>query len=64
MTKTVRIENADGGTHHKIRIITQVQNSDGVWVDSTAPVTYLTHPTMLQAETLWKGKRLILEEYE
>lgn len=65
MTKTVRIENADGGLQHKVRVTVQMQ-VNGEWVDAQtkAMVSDLTHPTMMLTETIWKGKRLIVEEFE
>lgn len=63
MTKNVRIENADT-SDHKVRVRAQYLNTEtGEWADAaTEPAVDLTHPTAMSTVTIWKEKRLIVEE--
>lgn len=62
MTKNVRIENADTGDH-KVRVRAQYLNAAGEWADAPAePPVELLYPTSLTTLTIWKEKRLIIEE--
>jgi hypothetical protein len=62
MTKTVRIENADTSTH-KIRVIVQHKNQEGVWESSAEVIRALDYPTAMAEFTVYANKRLIIEEY-
>lgn len=62
MTKAIRIENADN-SNHKVRVTSQTKNADGEWVDSGDSVQ-IDHPTAMTTLTVWKGRRLIVEEVE
>ena len=61
MTKQVRIENADGNTHDKVRVTAQVQQADGTWIDVSS--SNLAHPTARGTFVIWSQTRLIVEEY-
>ena len=64
MTKTIRIENADMNSHDKVRVITQVKDAEGNWVDSlNEPPVNLANPCQLQTFGIWSQKRVIVEEY-
>lgn len=62
MTKHVRIENADT-SNHKIRVTVQYLDN-GVWVDAPAETDVLDLPTQMCTKTVWKTKRLIIEEID
>lgn len=63
MTKMVRIENADISSY-KVRVRAQTRTADGKWVDSDEKPTELPQPTMITTATIYKERRLIVEEYE
>ena len=63
MTKTVRIENADSGTDHKIQVREQ-HFVNGEWHDATSAIAKLDYPTSMVNATVWENKRLIVEEYK
>lgn len=62
MTKSVRIENADGNSYDKVRVTEQTLQADGSWLDSPSP-TYLPSPTAMGTFGIWRQRRLIVEEY-
>jgi len=59
MTKLVRIENADLSTH-KVKLIVQVKNAAGEWVDDV--ITSLNNPTQLSEQFIHSSRRIIIEE--
>lgn len=59
MTKSVRVENADT-SDHKVMVHTE-ELRDGVWVRLPGPQA-LNHPTALTTLTIWKERRLVIEE--
>lgn len=61
MTKSVRIENADT-SDHKLVVKAQVKNAAGEWVDEPALVAELNFPTSMAVATVWRERRLIIEE--
>lgn len=64
MTKSIRIENADTNMHDKVRVITQVKNAEGEWVNSpTEPPVDLAYPCQMAHVGIWSQKRVIVEEY-
>lgn len=60
MTKSVRIENADNSSH-KVRVYAEDKNAAGEWVRSTEPAQ-LDLPTAMITSTIWKERRLVIEE--
>jgi len=62
MTKAVRIENADL-SDHKISIFAETKNETGEWVREQASVG-LNNPTEMFRATIWKGRRIVIEEVE
>lgn len=69
MTKTVRIENACN-SNYKLKVTTEELQADGTWRQNV-PTNYnsntyakLDYPTMQAEILLYKGRRLIVEEYE
>jgi hypothetical protein len=61
MTKVIRVENADT-SNHKVRVVTQYKNTEGIWTDSSE-IKELNNPTALSEFTIWDAKRIIVEEY-
>lgn len=61
MTKSIRIENADT-SNHKVRVTSQTKNAEGVWVDDTGGAIALDYPTAMCTQTIWQGKRIVIEE--
>lgn len=61
MTKYVRIENADTSTY-KVQVLVQDKDPDGAWV--TVDVVELCNPADLVALCIYKGRRLIVEEFD
>ena len=60
MTKHIRIENADNSTY---KIIVYVEYlKDGKWYRSGENTT-LDYPTSMYVGTIYKEKRLVVEEY-
>lgn len=59
MTKSVRIENADT-SNHIVKVMVQEVDHLGVW--SIIKAIELCNPTDMCTETIWKGKRIIIEE--
>mgnify|MGYP000488165897 CR=1 FL=1 len=59
MTKAVRIENADT-SNYKIRVVVQQLSENSTW--GTIHEYILHNPTDMITETIWGGKRLIIEE--
>ena len=59
MTKSVRIENGDT-SDFKIKVTVQIKNQMGDWIDEK--VGNLDFPAQQVTETLWQGKRIIIEE--
>ncbi len=62
MTKAIRIENADSGTHFSPVIEVQNVNAEGEWV--TVEKYHLPHPTNLKELMIWGGRRLIIREFD
>jgi hypothetical protein len=62
MTKTVRIENADT-SDHKVIVFAEFKNDEGEW-ERTGEVFGLNYPTALAHVTIWKEKRIVIEEIE
>lgn len=60
MTKNVRIENADTGTHYQVRVQTWETRQDGenVMVDERV----LSHPTMLDTFMIHASRYLVIKE--
>ena len=62
MTKTVRIENADGNQDLIVTVQSQLKDDQGNWVDCLESPVTLVSPADMTTQTLWSGKRLIIEE--
>lgn len=62
MTKTVRIENADN-SNHKVVVEVWEERADGT-EDVQVREVNLDYPTAMTSETIWKGKYLVVREYE
>lgn len=62
MTKTIRIENADT-SNHKVKVEVWEERTNGVKDDLVREIE-LNTPTQMISETIWKGKYLIIREYE
>ncbi len=60
MTKTVRIENADT-SNHQVRVFREMKNDAGEWVREPGAIG-LDRPTSMIQETIWREKRLVIEE--
>ena len=59
MTKTVRIENADGSPHVAV-VHTENKNSAGEWVRTVSEE--LSYPTSMATKIVFGGQRLVIEE--
>ena len=62
MTKTVRIENADGNQDLSVTVQSQLKDDQGNWVDCLESPVRLLSPADMTTQTLWSGKRLVIEE--
>ena len=67
MTKSVRIENADANIEHKLRVRVEEwragpeNNGGGSWHD-TGESHALDYPTAMLTTTIWRTRRLVIEE--
>jgi len=61
MTKSIRIENADNSSH-KVKVSIEYLK-EGEWVRS-GEHNDLSYPTDMCTNTIWQGKRLVVEEYQ
>lgn len=59
MTKTVRIENADGSDHQVVVEVWEARADGAHVLVDTKPLNY---PTAMLSETIWQGKYLIVKE--
>ena len=56
MTKHIRVENADNSNHQVD--ITIIENGE------TVHTLRLDHPTQMESLTIWKGRKIVIEEVE
>jgi len=63
MTKLVRIENADSGFGHKVKLTFQVKNVGGEWVNADDPYLFLDRPTQEFEGYIHESRRILVEEY-
>ena len=59
MTKSIRIENADL-SDYKVKVTVEAKQADGTWKMDRE--YNLDHPAQQASETLYVGKRVIIEE--
>ena len=62
MTKAVRIENADN-SNHKVQVYCE-EFENGEWHRVGSTLARIDLPTMLSTQTIWKGRRVVVEEVE
>ena len=60
MTKQIRVENADT-SNHKVETFCE-DFVDGEWLRMANTFQRLDYPTALTTQTIWKGRRVIVQE--
>lgn len=60
MTKAVRIENADT-SNHKVEVYCE-EFENGEWRRVANTFARIDLPTMMSTQTIWKGRRVVVQE--